>query len=71
MENTCQARRDNSGAWRCQACGLQWDADDDAPPCNPVQHKFPENPAMQSMWKQQGVHKRKLAELRAKKARGL
>lgn len=30
---TCKAIRERDGAWRCLPCHLQWDDDDDKPPC--------------------------------------
>ena len=29
----CSAFQDRTGAYTCNRCGYQWDADDDPPPC--------------------------------------
>lgn len=31
----CQAHRQIDGSWHCPRCHLAWDADEEAPPCQP------------------------------------
>jgi hypothetical protein len=31
----CQAHRQIDGTWHCPRCHLAWDADEEAPPCQP------------------------------------